>query len=124
MHAICPMSRPDPPSGNIREDEKGTVYVDEWNPKFPIYKGEMDIYLPPGKYLVRVFNLGKTKCYGSVTIYNEGSTYTELHSEEMKESLVSESPLTENRPWHEVIEQHTVLLQQIQTTLSHIMKKL
>lgn len=51
-------------------------------PPLPIYKGNMDLFHSPGRYTIKVVNRhNKAKSYGSVTFYNDGDDYKEIHSE-------------------------------------------
>jgi len=51
-------------------------------PPLPIYKADMDLFHSPGRYIIKVVNrYNKAKSYGSVTFYNDGDDYKEIHSE-------------------------------------------
>ena len=51
-------------------------------PSLPIYKDDMDLFHSPGRYIIKVVNRhNKAKSYGSVTFYNDGDNYKEIHSE-------------------------------------------
>ena len=51
-------------------------------PPLPIYKDDMDFFHSPGRYMIKVVNRhNKAKSYGSVTFYNDGDNYKEIHSE-------------------------------------------
>jgi len=57
-------------------DEHGKVHQDIWDPEFPISSLEMDAFLPPGRYVIKVVNRhNKAQSYGSVTYYNKGENY-------------------------------------------------
>ncbi len=59
-------------------------------PPFPIMKYDMDLFHPPGRYVIKVVNrYDKARSYGSITFYNKGDDYKVLHGEEKTPSVVN-----------------------------------
>lgn len=63
-------------------DPEKPPHEDVEYPPLPISKDDMDLFHSPGRYMIKVVNRhNKAKSYGSVTFYNDGDNYKEIHSE-------------------------------------------
>lgn len=57
-------------------DERGDAHNNVWDPPLPIFRLDMDLIHPPGRYIIKVVNAyNKSISYGSKTFYNKGEQY-------------------------------------------------